>query len=125
MTTFSGLQCVCMSEFAEWLEGEIQKRGWRAADLAREARIGRPTLSHILSGIRNAGPDVALAIARALDLPPEQVFRKAGILPELPGPENDPTFRQLLDIARNMTPDERQELLDYALYRYRRANQEE
>jgi hypothetical protein len=41
-------------------------------------------------------------------------------LPDLPGPERDATFREILDVVRNMTVDERREVLEYALYRYRR-----
>jgi len=36
--------------------------------------------------MRGAGPEVCVAMARALDVPPETVFRAAGLLP----PSRDP-----------------------------------
>lgn len=39
-------------------------------------------ISHLINGTRLPGPDALIAIAEALKLPPEFVFRKAGLLPE-------------------------------------------
>jgi len=70
----------------EYLETEITARFWRPADLAKKAHIRDATLSRILSESRQAGPDVCNALAKALDEPPEKLFRLAGILP----PSRDP-----------------------------------
>lgn len=110
--------------FVEWLEGELARKSWKPADLARAANISTGGLSHVLNGERRLGPDMALAIARALGVPPEVVFRKSGLLPELPGPERDPTFQELLEVVKNMSVEERQEILDYALWRFRRRDRE-
>lgn len=57
------------------------------SELARLAKLGRGTISNIMSGNRQVGQDTISAIARALKLPPETVFRAAGILPpQTPAP---------------------------------------
>ena len=73
-----------MTPFADWIEQELKQRGWKPADLTAAARLGAGTLSNILSEDRKPGPSVCLAIAQALDYPPEEVFRLAGLLPTVP-----------------------------------------
>lgn len=109
--------------FVQWLDEELAQRNWRQADLARAAGISTGALSHIYSGARSIGPDVANAIAKGLNLPPDFVFRQAGLLPEIPGPDRDPTLTEIIEVMRNLPPDERREVLDYALFRYKRNNE--
>lgn len=106
--------------FTSWLDEEMALRNWRPADLVRASGISSGTLSHIYAGTRKIGPEVATAIATALDLSPEYVFRKAGLLPEARAPDRDPSFQEILEIMRGMTTDERREVVDYALFRARR-----
>jgi transcriptional regulator with XRE-family HTH domain len=73
-----------MEPFSQWLESELEERGWRPADLAHRAELPNATLSRILNGHRRAGPEVCVALAAALEVPPEQVFRLAGLLPPAP-----------------------------------------
>jgi transcriptional regulator with XRE-family HTH domain len=73
-------------EFAEWLHTEMNQRGFGPADIAERADISAPTISRILGTSRRPGPDACVAIAQALRLPPELVFRKAGLLPERTDP---------------------------------------
>lgn len=119
-----GVKSVSTDNFPAWLEREISARGWRPADLAKEADIPQATISNILNGNREVGARVALAIAKALSLSPEHVFRQAGLLPpETNGMEPvDPTFQEILSIMKNMPPAERQEVLEYALFRFRRLD---
>jgi transcriptional regulator with XRE-family HTH domain len=107
-----------MENFSLWLLNELEKRNWQPADLAKKARISRGSLSNILSNYRNPGPNLCLAIAQALNEPPEKVFRLAGLLPPLPGGEDEQISREVMDILRNMSPENRQDLLNYARYRY-------
>lgn len=94
------LKCYQMETFAEWIEDELHKRAWKPADLAREAGIKDATLSRILSGTRNAGPDVCKGIARALDMSEETVFRRSGILSPLPPAVEEE--RELVRIFRTL-----------------------
>jgi transcriptional regulator with XRE-family HTH domain len=108
------------TDFSVWLELQLGARGWRPADLATAAGLPNATITRILNGERRAGPDVATAIAQAFDLSPEFVFRRAGLLPESPGPERDLSFQEMSEIMRNMTADERRDVIEYALFRLRR-----
>jgi transcriptional regulator with XRE-family HTH domain len=110
-------------EFLQWLEAEMAARDWRPFELAKASGIHQATLGNLLNGTRRLGPDTAVKLARGLGIPPEEVFRKGGLLPDLPGPERDATFREILDVVRNMSVEERREVLEYALYRYRRQKQ--
>jgi transcriptional regulator with XRE-family HTH domain len=74
-----------MTAFPDWLLERLNEKDWSQSDLARAAHIGRSSISEVLSGRRQVGRELATSIANALKLPPEQVFRAAGILP----PEND------------------------------------
>lgn len=68
-------------DFVDWLIGELNKRDWSNADLARHAEISRTTITNIVKKHRQPGPEVCLAIAKAFKLPPDFVFRKADLLP--------------------------------------------
>jgi transcriptional regulator with XRE-family HTH domain len=72
-------------EFSAWLIEQIEECGWSQSELGRRAGLGNATVSRIVSDMRAPGPDVCLAIARALREPPEKIFCLAGILPPVPG----------------------------------------
>lgn len=79
---------LAVAAFGEFLLMEIGKHDWSQSKLASLAGVSRAAISDVISGRRNPGTDLCTSIAHALDLPPENVFRAAGLLPELP------TFRQ-------------------------------
>jgi transcriptional regulator with XRE-family HTH domain len=92
-----------METLIEFLEAELVRRNWRPADLARAAGVPDATISHILNGSRRAGPEVCNALARALDEPPERVFRLAGLLPPLP-PEVEEE-QEAVRLLRELSPE--------------------
>lgn len=75
-----------VDRFVEFLLRELQVRDWTQADLARKAGLSRMAVSAVIAGKRDPGPDLCNAIAGALELPPETVFREAGLLRDLPTP---------------------------------------
>jgi transcriptional regulator with XRE-family HTH domain len=92
-----------MTTLVEYLEDELVNRSWRPADLARAANLPDATISHVLNGSRRAGPEVCNALARALDEPPEKIFRLAGLLPPVaPAVEEE---HEALTILRGLPPD--------------------
>lgn len=107
-----------MNPLSDWIFDELNQRGWTPAELAKRAGVNTGTLSRVLTGDRNAGPDLCRAIAKALGEPPEKVFRIAGLLPALATTE-DTALQELMELARNMSPEDRTELLNYARYKYR------
>lgn len=84
-----------MESFSDWLLNELQRQNMSQSDLARAANLGRGTISNIMSGTRNVGQDTLVKIARALRLPPELLFEKAGVLP--PKTDLTPNKRELME----------------------------
>ena len=109
-----------MREFAKWLEEELNRRGWRPADLARSAGLPDATISRILNSNAKAGVDVCKAIAKALGEPQEKVFRIAGLLDPLPASEDSPTLQEIIDLAKRMTPEQREQAADYIRFLYQK-----
>lgn len=112
-------------EFSDWLNDQMNARGWRAVDLANAANLPSATIVRILNGDRNAGPDAAVKIAKALGLSPEHVFRQAGLLPPETGAEFSPSLQELNDILKNASEADRREIAEYALWYLRRRNRKQ
>jgi transcriptional regulator with XRE-family HTH domain len=102
---------VANKTFSQWLTEETDQRGWTFAELARRAELAQPTISLVVNGQKNPGPRFCRGIARALRLPPEAVFRKAGLLPA--NPQEDQVARDLMEILPLLS-DESLELLLHA-----------
>ena len=100
-----------MNDFTNWLNKEMDSRGIKPADLAKTAKISQATLSMILSGQRGLGPDVGLNLAIGLNLPPEVIFRKAGLLPSLPPEEVN--VQVMAHLFRQLNPIYQQQALNF------------
>lgn len=70
-----------MVNFGDWLLKQLQDRDMSQSELARVAGVSKGTISNLINGTKGAGQESLLAVARALKLPPELVFEKAGIFP--------------------------------------------
>lgn len=81
-----------MNSFGSWVLQEIDQRGWSQSELARRAHASRGSISNIVTGKRDPGPEMCGALARAFNYPPEFVFIKAGLLPSKE--EMDPTLAE-------------------------------
>ena len=114
------------TDFVTWLKGELDLRGWTMKDLAEKADLTASTISRLLSGERQPGPESLGAIAKAFDLSPEFVFRKAGVLPRAISryKETDAfeqEWMQLLSMAT--TDEERKELIERARFEMQRIRE--
>jgi len=102
-------------DFGDWLQLELDNRGWNQAELARRSGNTTAQISRVMTGEQHPGPTVARKIARALHVPAEEVFRRAGLLPTTPkqpeGTEelvyhyaslSDEDRKRLLIIARSL-----------------------
>jgi len=110
--------------FGEWLRKEIEERGWTMGALARRADVSHAAISRVVNGERGAGPELCRAIARAFEMPEEHVFRMAGLLSQLPSPDDDLTFAQVYDMMNRLTPEERREIMEYVEWRYKKSKQQ-
>lgn len=105
--------------FITWLQSELDKRGWSQADLARAIRMTTATVSRVMSGDRKPGIEFLIALAGALKVPPEEIYRAAGLLP--PITESKQITEEINYLMAGMTPDERQEAIEYLRYRFSRS----
>lgn len=108
------------AKLTQFLEQELSDRGWSIRELARRSRLSVSTVSDVINGHSAPGTRFCNGIARALDVPPERIFRIAEILPSrIIGNEN--TEREMLDYFRAMDPKDQQQILTItrALYESR------
>ncbi len=109
-----------MENFSNWLANEMKKRGLSPADLARLSGKAPAVISRILNNERDPAPETLTAIARALRLPPETVFRAAGLLP--PVPPDTEYQEEFLYLLAQLPPEERQEILDLLRFKAERKS---
>lgn len=108
-----------MEDFVTWIQKEMNIRGLSMRALGRRTGVSHATISTVLSGKQAPSPELCNGLARVFELPPDWVFRRAGLLPPLPGTEDDLTLREINDIAKHLSPKERREAREYLLWRYR------
>lgn len=101
-----------MSEsFGEWLQGQMDERGWSRAVLAKKAGITTGAISHIMNETRNPGVEVCFSVAVALDIPPEIVFRRAGLLP--PAVPEEANVQVMAHLFRQLGPVDQEQALNF------------
>lgn len=103
------------AHFAEWLQKYLDHKGWNQSDLARAAGINRQVVHSYLS-YKTVRYDVEIlkAIARALDEPPEAVFRAAGMLPAVS--DDDAIDEQLRHDYERLSPEGKRQARNYIRY---------
>lgn len=75
--------------FGLWLENEMHTRNITQSELARRAGVTRAAINGVLSSARGPGVELCQGIAKAFKIPPEEVYRAAGILPPVPKEDED------------------------------------
>ena len=75
-----------MTEIGEWLEGQLEERGWSSSELARRAGISQSSVSNVLTGKQVPGLEFCKGVAEALDVRTEELLQQAGHLPPMPAP---------------------------------------
>ena len=94
-----------MTDFSDWLNEQLNKKGWKQADLCRASGLSSGALSTALT--RNKiGPEVARAIAAGLDLSQAEVFHAAGLITETPSEDYDPNRERWNAMYDKMKDDE-------------------
>lgn len=98
-------------EFTQWLIEEIYRRGWSFRELAQRASLSPSTVSKVVNGDVLPGWEFCFKVARALALPPEIVFRKAGLLP--PEPEENSALREMSYLFSQLSPEDQQRFITF------------
>lgn len=110
------------TDFPRWLEKEREAREWSQSDLARHANISRQAVSDYENRKRKYYDEAVLTkIARAFKLPPETVFRAAGLLPPQ-SPENE-IIEQITHLTQELPKYEQQDILEFVKLRHRLAEE--
>lgn len=91
--------------FSEWLQAEMDKRGWSQSDLARYADLNRAVINKLLNGKSHPQPPTLEAISRALKVPIEMTYRAAGLLPE--NPDNDDAVEEAIHVLKSIQSTQR------------------
>ncbi len=86
--------------FSEWLQKEMNKRGWSQSDLARAADLNRAVINKLLNGKSHPQPATLEAISRALKIPVESTYRAAGLLPA--STDMDETLEEAIYVLKNI-----------------------
>ena len=97
--------------FADWLLGEIRERNMSQSDLARASGVTRAAISDVVNGRRMPGKVLLNGVARALSIPPEQVFRVAGILPPSDGVDDE--IERIIHEANKLNAQDKAEVLAF------------
>jgi len=103
--------------FRDWLLLTLEEKGWSQSTLARAAGVSPAAISDALSGRRGVGKSLATKIARALRLPPEEVFRIAGILP--PSITKTELIDRIINEINDLPPEEKSDVIEYIQMRRR------
>ena len=106
---------ISVNTFFEWLDNELNQRGWARVELTKRADISESGLSMAYSGKRQVGPKMIKAIAHALNIPEETVYRAAGILPPEPA-DTPPTLGEWMKMFIDSDEGTRDELLAQARF---------
>lgn len=103
------------SDFVDWLEDEIKAGRLRRADIANTGFVKRPTVSALFKRkTKSLGADMCQAIAQAMNLQMEDIYRKAGQLPPKPNTE-DPWMKEAINKLSKITNEEKRDIVSKIL----------
>lgn len=100
------------TKFGKWLKAILRQKKLTQADLANRIGVQPPHISRLISGERGTTLELLEKIARALSIPPEEVFRLAVDLPSKN--ELDKTTKRAENLLQNFKNEEtRKKALEY------------
>jgi transcriptional regulator with XRE-family HTH domain len=70
-----------MYDFVVWLNAEIKKQGWSLEQTAQRVGVSHTAMTDIVNGRTRPSAEFCRRIAMVLHASPEEVFRRAGLLP--------------------------------------------
>ena len=91
--------------FAEWLQIELDKRGWSQSDCARACDLNRAVINKLLNGKCRPQPATLIAIAKGFRIPVEAAYRAAGLLP--PSSDGDDATQEVVHIFNSLQSPQR------------------
>ena len=100
--------------FSKWLLEKLQEIGWKQADLARHSGITTGAISNYING-RTPDETALNKIAKAFKIPPEIVFRAAGLLP--PQNKTSELIEEITHITESLSTQDQEDILEFAKLR--------
>jgi transcriptional regulator with XRE-family HTH domain len=91
--------------FTEWLQTEMDTRGWSQSDCARACNLNRAVINKLLNGKCKPQPVTLIALARGFRIPVEATYRAAGLLP--PSQDLDDEVHQVIHIFNSLRSPQR------------------
>jgi transcriptional regulator with XRE-family HTH domain len=91
--------------FTEWLQTEMDRRGWSQSECARACDLNRAVINKLLNGKCKPQPVTLMAIARGFKIPVETAYRAAGLLPT--SNHDDDTTRELIHLFKSIQSPQR------------------
>ena len=70
-----------MNDFIAWLSLETERQGWSLQQMARRVGVSRVDITRIAKGQMRPSADLCRQVAMIFNIPPVEVFRRAGFLP--------------------------------------------
>jgi transcriptional regulator with XRE-family HTH domain len=113
-----------MKKFGDWLSDQLKERDMIPADLTRLTGLESGVLSNLINNKRGQpSVDTSKRIAKALNLPLEEVYRAADILP--PKPDIDVISQRILNMLLDLPSEDKKDILAYVELRQQLANERE
>jgi transcriptional regulator with XRE-family HTH domain len=115
-----------MKKFGDRLGDELLNRGMKPADLTRLTGLDSGVLSNLLNNKRQPAVETCKIIAKALEIPLEEVYIWAEILP--PKPDRNPYIAAVENLMGDLSSSDNEEVLEYVRLKHRlkkRANVKE
>jgi len=100
--------------FSNWLQGEIDRRGWSWNKLAERAGLSSGTIYNIQYGTRGVGKKSLQGIAKALQLPEETVYSKAAFI--VTNKADSELAKEAILIFNHLPPEKQKEAIDFLRY---------
>ena len=105
-------------KFGLWLQKEREQRGWSQSDLARFSGLHRQIINKTENGVSMPALETYLALAKAFNISPIFIFRKAGLLPE--ANTEQVRFEDWEFVLNQLSSDEAEELRQIAIMKIER-----
>lgn len=101
----------------QWVIDQLNDRKMSMRELGRLTGIDHSAISKVIAGKREASLDFYIKVAQAFDAVLE-MLRVAGIVPI--GDTEELSLAEWLEIGKQLTPDERLKVMEYAIYQKER-----
>jgi len=110
--------------FFKWLDTRLHDLDLTDYAVAKKAGIAHSVISKARSGVQGIGWDAGIALAQAINIPPEVVLRKLELLPISPQGNHSALVDEILHIFPDLSEADQEEVLQIARLKLERKKRE-